>query len=574
VAALARGRLARPARALLAIVLCAIAVRVVYFVQIQRTVFVELHRLDETDMHYYDGWARRIAAGDWWSRGVGVPMHSWHQAVARAYLEQRPTVPAATGGPSPGALWARWLDTPRFYQDPLHPYLIALTYSIAGADVRWVFIWQLALGVLTTVLVWALARRYFGEPAGVAAGILAVLSAPLVYYEMILLKESTIAFAGLLLVWMLDRAIASGRTLAWVGLGVALGLSVLLKATFGLFGAAVFVALSWMYRTERARLVHAGGAVALGIALGLAPLVARNLIVGVPPLAGGSTGPLTFAASNQVSYRADSGFSFDPAELADVVGRHDGRGTDVVLETLRRHSWSSALGLAWRKFEQAWHWYEVPNNENYYYLRHWIPVLAWLPVTFWVVAPLAWLGTFVALRRARTTWPLLLLVACSLAPLVVFYVLGRFRVGLLAALLPLAGAGCVQLWTWTRARAYGPLALASAGLVAVALWTGRPLASDRSLIRTGDWMLPLAIQYEPEVRRALDADDANRAADGLLRFLDYAPSEAVFLSDRSGELAARFGGLHAECAKLLKRAGRTQEALRLEQRAAALMRRR
>ena len=568
---------AHPGRVLLALVLLAIAVRAVCFVQMQQTVFLQLHKVDQTDMHYYDSWARQIAAGDWLSRSVRVPMHSWHQLIARAHLQEHPHAagtPVVVAGPHADdaeRLWAEWLETPRFYQDPLYPYLVAITYRVMGADVRYVFVWQLALGVIATALVWAVTRRYFGDGAALIAGMLALLAAPLLYYEMILLKESTIAFAGLLIVWLLDRAWTSGRWPAYLTLGLALGSATLLKSTFALFIVCAAAAVIWTYRREGRRLGVALGALLAGLIVAVSPLVIRNLAVGVSPLALGSTGPLTFAISNQPDYRPATGFSLDPARIARVVGQREADGLGVVLDTIGAHTPRTGARLLWQKFDRLWHWYEIPNNEDFYYVRLWVPILQWLPATFWVCAPLAWVGLVTTMRRARVTWPLLVLVGASIAPLLIFYVLGRFRTAVLAGLLPLAAAGLVQLVGWARAGAYRPALVAVAAVIGLAVWTGRPLPPGQSSIRPGDWMLPLVITYGRQAEEAAEADQPGRAADALLQFFRYEPSAEHFLAAGGRDLAAAFGPLHAECARLLRKAGRRAEAEAQERRAATLL---
>ena len=552
----------------LAIILAAVAVRVVYFVQMQKTVFVSLHAIDQTDMHYYDAWARRIAAGDWLSRSVSVPMHTWHQAIARAHLESHPH----GRGIDEAQLWADWLDTPRFYQDPLYPYLIAVTYWLTGADARHVFVWQLALGVLTTALVWGITREYFGERAALFAGAGAVLAAPLLYYEMILLKESTIVFAGLLVVWLIDRAWRTWRWPGFLALGAALGFATLLKSTFALLVLAAVAALGWSWWRDRRPSAAAMAALSAGLLLAFVPLAARNVAVGVPPWALGSTGPLTFAISNQPDYRPEHGFALDPGRIARVMGDAEGQGGAVLGATLRAHSPSSALSLLWAKFDRLWHWYEIPNNEDFYYARLWAPILQWLPVTYWVCLPLAAIGFATAVRRAPTTWPLLGLVGASIVPLILFYVLGRFRTALFAALLPLAGAGVAELVACARARRHGLLLTLAGAAIGLAIWTGRPLPPGQTAIRPTDWMLPLAIAFAPEAQAAAEAGDAGRAADALLQFFRYAPTDTQIRESGGRQVAAMLAPLHVECARLLRQAGRTGEADGQERRAADLTR--
>jgi hypothetical protein len=253
------GWLTRHRRFVVTVVIAvSIAARLMYFRQLNPTPFVELHRWRQTDMNYYDRWARQIAAGDWRSASVNVPMHRWHRDVAERYFAEHPgqraeleRTAAQAGSPADpeAAIWAQWMRAPRFYQDPLYAYLIAMTYRLAGADVRYVFAWQLAVGVLTNVLIWLLARRFFGDAVAACAGALAALSGPMMFYELLLLRDSLIVFTGLALVWMTDFAIRRNSRRWFVVLGLGLGVACLLKSTFLLFSAGAVTMMLIELRT-------------------------------------------------------------------------------------------------------------------------------------------------------------------------------------------------------------------------------------------------------------------------------------------------------------------------------------
>ena len=531
-------------------------------------------------MHYYDAWGRQIAGGDWLSRSVGVPMHGWHHRVAERYFAAHPDVRAglierakAQGGDAadPDALlWSRWTGRPQFYQDPLYSYLVGLTYRVFGDDVRFVFGWQMGLGVMSTVLIWLLARRFFGDLVAACAGALAVLCGPLVYYELFLLRESTIVFAGLGIIWLADRALTRGSWVWFVLLGVSLGLACLLKASLAVLGGAVALGMVLHFSGRRRELWMPAAATLAGFAMAVAPLAARNMAVGAPPLALAGSGGLTFLISNDVTYDPVEGFDIDTPRLAELMGETGGGLLPAVKKLLGAHTFSSYAGLLLKKWDRAWHWVELPNNENFYYTRVRAPLLAWLPVTFWLLAPAALVGLVLSASRFRRVWPLYLLVACSVAPLLVFYTLGRFRVALMAAVIPFAAFAFVELLRSAADRKYLRVGVMALSMLIVGSWTGRPL-QDRTLIASSYWLGPFYARYEAEARAALAANDPARAASAYLGFFQYEPELAEVASPGNTPVVQVFAEMHADCATFLRAAGQSEQAAVQSEKARALL---
>ena len=543
----------------------ALAVRAAYFLQLNRTPLVALHKLEQLDMHVFDSWGRRIAAGDWALR-TEVPMHPWHHDVARYYLSGHPdearrlgVVEGSKTSAAEAALWRRWMNGDQYYQDPLYAYLLALTYRIAGPDVRWVFAWQLILGALSTLIVWDLTRRAFGDAAAIAAAALALLAAPIMYFEMILLREASIIFAGLALTWLIVRGFETGRTARFAGLGAAIGFATLLKATFALFGVAVLIALGIRLR-RRGVDWRAAAALAGGGAIAITPLVIRNVSLGVPPFALASSGPMTFAFANVPDYPRAGGFYIDVPYLSRVLGEADGRALPQITETLALHTPGSMATLMWHKLDQSLYWYEIQNNDNFYYMQVQAPVLQWLPVTAFVLVPLGLVGIVLSTRAGRDRWPLYLLVACSFAPLMIFYVLGRLRAPFLVALVPFAGLTLATLAQWIRNGRIGQVAAAGGAVLALMLWTGRGQADGEYFIRPVDWMLPYMIQYRQDVANAVKARDAKAAVDAYFAYFKYEPDLGQVKAMGSPELADSLAELHRQCSLALAELHRFDEA--------------
>ena len=575
--------LARRRGAVLALVLAVSAgERALYFRQIQKGPLFWQHRWNQTDMSYYDAWARQLVAGDWLSRRVDPPLHFWHQKVAVDYFHQHPEDPI---GPPAGrgtvdisnvkALWNRWCGGGRFYQDPLYPYLLALVYRIAGPNVGAVFVWQLAAGVLGNILLWLIARDAFGDLVAAVTALLAVLYAPTLFYEMILLRDSLVVCAGLVLAFLAGRQLARGTPRGWLALGLACGVAVTLKSHFGLFALGAGAAACVRGRGQPRKWRPAVGFLLLGTALGLAPLMVRNAAVGLPLLVPATNGTVTFALANA----ADSGTTeWGVGHAAAILAATDNRAWPVVAATLRTHdSPAGWLRLLARRLAAAWYWFEAPNNENFYYYRLHAPVLRFLPLTFTVVAPLALVGLALSWPARRRGLALYLLVLISLAVVVGTFVLSRYRVALAAALLPFAALTLVCLGRWLAARRPLPAAAALAAIAVVAFFSARDLPEGSTRVRVSDVLAAYQGYYLPLAKQAEARGDLAGSAAVFRESLLHEPPEVRRLGPGrpprgGGEMALSrmFSRLHAGYAERLRATGDGAGAAREEERSREL----
>lgn len=560
----------RRTRTLLVCVLSALVLRVVYGLEMRGDALLSLDRLDQTDMAYYDGWGRAIAAGDWRSSSVGAPMHDWQRDVAERYLAEHPgrrEALAREAGVSidafdaDAALWAQWTPVHQFYQDPLYPYALAAVYWSVGHHTAVVYALQMAAGIGAVVFVVLVTRRYFGDAEAAVAGALAVLSPVLLYYDLVLLRESFIACTAICLVWLCGEAIAR-RDVRWFGAaGAACGVAILLKASFALFALLFLTGLVVTLWRERSILSRYAVAFAVGLFVALIPLAVRNLSLGVPAWALASTGPLTFATGNDVASLAAAGFTIDRDRLGDELAAGDGRMLPTVRATLAFHSPSSFASMIWRKWSETWHWYEIPNNENFYYARVRAPVLAWMPATFFVLSPLVLVGVVLAWPYRAQAWPLFAMIATTGSMLMVFFVLGRFRAEMLTSVLPIAALPVVAIGRAFSARRFARVAVLAGAILAIGLWTGRDRGPDEALIQSEDWLTPYYVTYKAEVQDATARGDQAGVANALLGFFRSAPTLEQVGEQGDPGLAASLALLHEDCARALDATGRHAEAM-------------
>jgi len=570
------GRLGR--RSLTALAALAILVRILYFAQAASGPASTAHRWDQGDMGFFHAMATRIASGDLFLDGTFHPMeHRWRVTIAREYLLLHPDEAsalareaAATDPPrSPEALlWDRWLGPKSYYQEPLYTYLLAGSFRLFGPDVRWVFAWQMLFGVGTVLLVARVADRRFGPAAGLVAGLLAVAYAPLLFYETVLLRATLLAFTTIAIVLVAQRTIDRDRPADWLVAGFLTGVAILLKAIFVPFALALAVHALAAAATRSVRLRRVG-ALAAGVLIAVSPVIARNLAVGAPALTLASPGlaNLIFGLGGAAEPRLGAS-AYDFASYGEIMHRTGGRLVPAVVETLRTHGSAGALlGFLGRKLLYVWHWYEIPNNVNFYLAESGTPILRALPVRFLGIAPLALIGIVLAGRRNLRAWPLPLAVVSVVAALTIFAHNSRSRIALVPVLIPYCAHALVTVVRWLRQHDFARAAAVVAATAVLTILMGRPLPEGTARIRAVDYAVPLETFYVPRVQAAAAAGDWTRAADTLREAIRRGPAFArdpARIPDvRTAEeraLARAYAEVHRDCADYLERTGHGAEA--------------
>lgn len=580
------GRASRaPGRWLAAALVVALAARVAYFFDLADGPGRALHRAEQSDMAFFDEWADVIAGGDWLTDRVLHPYHTWHARIAAHAFHDDPALGremelAAADEPyseSAGhALWNRWYGGKQFHQAPLYPYLVALTRVATGSEVLVVLGLQLALGVVSIALLFAVTRRALGVRTAGLAAVLAALYAPFLHYEGSFLRAGPILFLSLWFSYLLGRALDRGGNRRWFLLGLIGGLGALLKPTLVLFPAGA--AAAWVLvrvRAPRGRDEAATRrwAEPLGLVLGgllaLAPLVGRNLAVGVAPFKASSVGAVTFVRANAAFSNPETPGVIDSGKEASLLVPSSARFGPTVEATLATHGgWVAFARHIARKLPVLAHWHEKPNNTNFYLSRAGSRVLRSLPLTFVWIFPLALAGLVLGARWWARDLPFLILLVATAVPLLAFHALGRYRCVLVPSLLALAAWMLLRVVDWIRERRWAPVATLALGCALLTWASDRPLHPYyRYLVRPADVRNAFACYYAPEIDRLEVQGDHDAIAGRLAEFARYLPASLDELGpdhpaqdEIQAELVEVAAQVHEHRLHALRRAGRSEEA--------------
>ncbi len=389
-----------------------------------------------------------------------------------------------------------WPGGEVFYQDPLYPYFLAATYSIAGERVEVVKYIQVLLGAAVVLLIFGVGKQAFTPGVGAVAAFLAALYLPLYFFEGVLTKEILgLFFMGVSLwglLWAADEMKWSKAALS----GFFLGLACLTRANLLLMIPAWAIWLGVkIYRSEEKKKGLATAAILVAFAgLAISPATIHNIRAGDFVLITSQGGQNFYIGNhpdnNSGTYKSPSFVRANPlyeqADFRKVAERAAMRELkpSEVSDYWYRRSWevvrnapAGFLKKLWRKMRLVVNNFEISDNLNYYYFRdRYSPVLR-LPGPGWGV--FSALGIFGALlivfrwvrRRDSETGesaPLILLAFIYSGTLIVFYVFSRYRLPLLVAFAPLAVFGLKsmalylgerRIWAFTGCAAVAGLLL-------------------------------------------------------------------------------------------------------------------
>jgi tetratricopeptide (TPR) repeat protein len=514
------------------------------------------------------------------------------RAVCLAELRDSPLLSVLVGDGREYDAWAMriaggdWLGGEVFYQSPLYPYLLGVLYAAAGHSLMAVRALQCLLGTASCVLLALAGRRFAGEKAGVAAGLLLAACGPAVFFDVVIQKSSVDVFLVTLLLAS-SGAFLERRHWAWLaGAGVAAGALTLNRENARVLLPVVVAWLAIGVRPASLRTRAAWIATfALAVSLVVIPVGLRNRAIGGeflistsqmgPNLYIGNHAGATGSYQALVPGRANASFEREDAtRLAqDAMGRPLTPGevsdywTGQALAFVREEP-AAWMALTGRKLLLTINAAEVFDSESIEAYAEESVVLRGLRwIDFGVLLALAMVGVCVT----RDRWPAIGLVAasavalaCSLA---VFYVFARYRYPMVPFVLVFAGAGLARLTT--RPVFDGRAVRTGLALAACAFAVTRvsiPVGGDATLVNVGAALLSAG--RTTEALRYLEA--------GVAKLPDYGPAwcSLGIARGRAGDLPGAIRDLetavrvspddydsHATLATFLQRRGDAAGAL-------------
>jgi 4-amino-4-deoxy-L-arabinose transferase-like glycosyltransferase len=323
----------------------------------------------DADFHNY--WARALAFGNWTQPFYEVDPH----------IREVP-----------------------YFRPPGYAYFLAAVYKLTGTSYFGPRVVQMALGLVNALLAFLLARRYFGNLAGlVTAGLMATFW-PFIYTETDF-EEPVVSICLLLSLALVVMRWAEGRrhTGAAFGAGALVGLLGLMRPNALLLVLPLAAWAWWIHgrRGERGRSAKTAAALVAGAILLVSPATIRNYVVAHDFVPVSSNGGINLYVGNREG--ADGlvkitlpgigtlDTCFDHLGIVESVERITGRPmkhsevsnyfTGLALDWIRANPWEF-VKLLWRKALLFWGPVEVGGNKIAVPERAASAVLSKIPVGF------------------------------------------------------------------------------------------------------------------------------------------------------------------------------------------------
>ena len=192
-----------------------------------------------------------------------------------------------------------------FTGPPLYPAFLGALFWLFGADFFACRLIQFTLGALSVVLLYLIGRRVFSPGIGLAAGIVAAVYGPLIYFEGELLPPGLAVLLNLSLVLFLLRPGTVSHPWSCLAAGILLGVAGLAVGHVFLFGPGV---AGWILLRRDPGLSARLGRVlllALGVLLVIGGTTWRNYHKGGDLVLLSSDPGLSFFSRQQPGSRAD-----------------------------------------------------------------------------------------------------------------------------------------------------------------------------------------------------------------------------------------------------------------------------
>jgi len=349
-----------------------------------------------------------------------------------------------------------------FYMAPLYPYILAFIFKLFGVSVSAAAIVQHVAGILILLLVYLIAKKVFSIRVAIIATILCLLHPSLMFHESKILLETFAILFYLLSLYLLlfQQKERLNIPLSFLT-GLALGVSTVQRPNILLFIILVIIWLFILFKPKCNWAIITSLILVIGVIIPILPVTIHNYKVS------GEFVLLTYNTGINFYYGSDpeAAPTFTRrVTVGDSIETEEESAKKIAEKETGRKLGPSGISAFWMKrgFQQirkdffGWfgyqlkkiYWsmntYEIANNYNIQFERNQVPILKFLFIPYGLIFLLAMIGIGFTPKRDPKIILLLFYMGAIFAGLIIFTVVGRFRLTLTVILAMFAGYGLFE----------------------------------------------------------------------------------------------------------------------------------
>jgi len=312
---------------------------------------------------------------------------------------------------------------------PLYPVFLGTVYAVFGHSLTIASLANGVLSALTVVVIYLLARRFFGLLAGLIAGAFAAVYPPFIYLANVVYPETLFALCIIISVWLIVRS-AKRKGLALPALaGLVAGLAINARSN-SLVAIPALTFAVWLYvELPKPRKALAAGFFLAAVVITLVPRTVYNYFTYEIPTPFDLTSGFVLYLGNNPTSTVNS---YETDDRIRTCREAEGAGDDAAKDAYLRKKALDYISEHPDRTVKLW-------MARFFYFFHYDPglrqsdftarnvVYKWVNLVFYGPVLVLWFLSLFLLGDRRFFAPIHLTVLSTAAAAVIFCVRARYR---------------------------------------------------------------------------------------------------------------------------------------------------
>lgn len=337
---------------------------------------------------------------------------------------------------------------------PLYKYFLGVIYLLFGRNFYFVYLIQFAMGAVSAVLIYLIAKDLFSFRAGIIAFLGFAFYSPQIIYEGIILRAAFISFFGVLSFYLFSRLKFSFSTGNLIVSTLALSLFIQGRPNVILCIPLVIVFLyKIFYPLDRKKKIQNWVIFSSTLLLSFIPLLIQCYLVHGKFVFFDTSGPNAFIAGNLISY---SGVGHDKAIVEEYLKENKLNYPSIINFYFHYifENFTEFIKLYLRKIYYFLNDFEAPSNISIYLYRKLSNTLSLLLGHFSLFSSLGVIGMFLAIKKRNQAFLLYSYILFLSVSILLFHNSARYRIPVVPYFIIFSSYTVDLIITWIFQKKY------------------------------------------------------------------------------------------------------------------------